>query len=365
MLEEGKAKIEVFNGVFYNPYARLSRDIGVSFLNAASEILSRKLNICEPLSATGIRGIRYVLECDRVQKIILNDKSEVAYENILYNIKINNLTKIYEVHNKDAIILLYEHSHKGERFDLIDIDPFGSPMKFIMPAISSIVHKGFLAVTATDTAALCGVAKRAGLRKYLANLEKTEFLHEVGIRALASAIIRIAAINEIALEPIYSHSTRHYMRIYFRVYVSTSKCDSILENIGFLFYCENCLWRGYTKGIIYKDYLICPICNNKNLIIGPIWLDKIVNKEVATLMKKFSNDYSKNLIQKLFDEAEMPPFFYEMDKITSKLKISELSLNFVIEKLRNMGYVACRTHFSNKGIKTNADIITIKNILTK
>lgn len=362
MIKEGEAKIKVLNGVFYNPYASLSRDLGIAFVKAASVMLNRKIYVCEPLSATGIRGIRYVLETNSVQKILLNDKSRIAYENILENVKLNNIENICIVENKDASILLFENSMKGKRFDFVDIDPFGSPIKFVYSAINAIVHKGFLAVSATDTAALCGVAKRAATRKYSVMIERTEFMHEVGIRVLASSIIRIGSSEEIAFEPIYSHSTRHYMRVYFRVYVSRNKCDSILNNIGYLYYCKNCLWRNYSYNIS-KNFLQCPVCNNDTVIIGPLWLGKIVDKAVAEIILKNSNNSALPLAKSLLEEAEMPPFFYDIDKLCSRLKISCPPLSKVIDELKKDGYKACRTHFHNKGVKTNADLLTMNKIL--
>jgi len=364
MIKEGEAKIKQFENVFYNPEAKLSRDLGVAFVKVASKLLNRKLNICEPLSATGVRGIRYVLETNGVGRILLNDKSKIAYENILENVKLNNIEELCKIENRDAVILLHEYSTKGQRFDFVDIDPFGSPISFIQSAVNAIVHKGFLAISATDTAALCGVAKKAAFRKYSAFVEKTDFMHEVGIRILASAIIRIAATEEIALEPIYSHSTRHYMRIYFRMYVSRSKCDSILSNQGFLYYCKSCYWRSYSRNI-QKDLLSCPNCKNETIIIGPIWLGIIVNRSIAELMVLNLSNSSLTLAKTLLNEAEMPPFYYELDKLCSKLKISEPPLDKVINELRNAGLLACRTHFSKKGIKTNADIFTMNKILMK
>ena len=67
-------------------------------------------------------------------------------------------------------------------FDYIDVDPFGSPNPFLDAAIKRIARDGILAVTATDTAPLCGTYTNACRRKYWAVPLRNELMHEIGIR---------------------------------------------------------------------------------------------------------------------------------------------------------------------------------------
>lgn len=362
MIEEGKSKLIVREGVFYNKNAKLSRDIGVVFLSVIAEIMGRKLKVCEPLSATGARGIRYALETQAVERIVLNDKQKIAYENILENVKLNNLENIAIVENKDANLLLEENAAKGKRFDFIDLDPFGSPVFFIQPAVRSLAHKGYLALAATDTAALNGVAKEACLRKYLAKPLKNEFMNETGMRILIAACIRIAAFNEVALEPVFCHATMHYMRAYFRMYVSISKLKNLLSKIGYLAYCPNCLWRG-SFFELEEIILNCPHCNHKTSIAGPLWLGEIYDEEITRRMLNKSTPEVLKLISLIRSEINKPPFYCRLDSLSSKLKVNEPKVVEFIEKLREIGYEASRTHFSSKGIKTNAPHKEILNLM--
>lgn len=363
MITEGKARLIVKERVFYNPLAKLSRDIGIAFLNAAYAELKRKLKVCEPLAATGIRGIRYAMESDAVDSVLLNDKQKEAFENIIENIKINSLESIAKAENKDANLLLEEHAFKGSRFDFIDIDPYGSPVKFIQPAIRSLAHKGYLAIAATDTAALCGVAKKACIRKYSSIPLRNEFMHETGIRILIAATIRIAAFNEVALEPLLCHSTMHYMRVYFRMYVSSSKADMMLNKIGYLAYCGNCLWR---SSFIHLEELPknCLFCGSKIFFAGPLWLGELIKKDFVSSAKT-DEEEAKKLLDLLIEESEMPAFHYDIDQIASKLKISGPKINSVIESLKQMGFKASKTHFARKGIRTDADIKTLYEVIRR
>ena len=51
-------------------------------------------------------------------------------------------------------------------FDYIEIDPFGSPTDFLESSIVRLSRRGILAVTATDTAPLCGTYPNTCKRKY-------------------------------------------------------------------------------------------------------------------------------------------------------------------------------------------------------
>jgi tRNA (guanine26-N2/guanine27-N2)-dimethyltransferase len=363
IFEEGKAKIYVFENVFYNPLAKLSRDIGVAFLAEIGKLMKRKLKVCEPLAATGIRAIRYFLETNTIERITINDVLPIAYDNIMKNLELNKIEKDAQVFCKDANLLLNENAKKGSRFDFIDIDPYGSPMPFIQSATRALAHKGYLAITATDTAALCGVAIKACIRKYMAIPLRNEFMNEVGLRILIGAAIKNAAINEVALEPVLAHSTMHYMRVYLRYYVSSRKTDEILDKIGYLLYCFNCLWRDSYASIKPNFDRNCPLCGNKIEIAGPLWLGSFIDKEIARGMINFGIKEVSDLCSVLIEEDNLPPFYYNLDAISSKLKVSSPKVSTVIERLKNLGFKVSRTHFSPKGIRTNATIKEIREIM--
>ena len=57
--------------------------------------------------------------------------------------------------------------NNGDRFDAVDVDPFGTPSPFVDCALRSIKDGGLLSVSATDSGVLCGVYPKVALRKYL------------------------------------------------------------------------------------------------------------------------------------------------------------------------------------------------------
>jgi tRNA (guanine26-N2/guanine27-N2)-dimethyltransferase len=51
---------------------------------------------------------------------------------------------------------MYNHRSLEDRFDVVDLDPYGSPAVFLDGAVQSVKDGGLLLVTCTDMAVLCG-----------------------------------------------------------------------------------------------------------------------------------------------------------------------------------------------------------------
>jgi tRNA (guanine26-N2/guanine27-N2)-dimethyltransferase len=382
MITEGRTKLYVSLGkiskklpVFYNPAKEFDRDISILFLKATG-----KKKVLDLLAASGARGIRLAKEADA--KVWFNDINNEAVKLIRRNVKLNNI-KPLGISNKRADEFL---ATAKENFDFIDIDPFGSPITYVYQAIPRLENDGILAVTATDTAPLFGVYPWTCLRKYGSFSLKTKFSHEIGIRILAKAVIEIAAKQNISLKPIFAHATQHYYRIYFQSRRSHTK--EVLQNIGFIYYCQKCKRRFATKFEMHEK---CK-CGNKlsfagPLYIGNLWDSKLIEKMIAPInlakavleetkgdisieevlegkkKSKAANEIIKNVtydnmlklkhggfLNRLLEESKINvPYYYEAEELGMEGK----KIDEIVKELKKKGYKASRTHFSGKGIRTN------------
>ena len=223
IVNEGSAKIKIESArivskemnVFYNPVMSLNRDISVLLLNSLDK---KGMQLADPLAASGVRSIRFLLELNKnnIKKIFINDNSLESINSIKNNLKLNKIKykKNPEISltNQDANMFLLNSSG----FDYIDIDPFGTPNPFLDSACKRISREGILAVTATDTSALCGTFPKACMRKYWAVPDKSSAMHEIGLRILIRKIQLAAAQYDKALVPIFSYSKEHYMRVFLK-----------------------------------------------------------------------------------------------------------------------------------------------------
>jgi tRNA (guanine26-N2/guanine27-N2)-dimethyltransferase len=341
-------------GAFYNPASEFQRDISISVAQAWQRLSGHKLSICDALSASGIRGIRYASEVKGVKAVTLNDKNPAAVSVIKRNIRLNKLSRLCKVSRADANVLLHENI-----FNFIDLDPYGSPNLVLDSAARSIWHKGFLAVTATDTAPLSGIFPFATMRKYaIASFRGAPFYSELGLRTLLSYIILTLARRDRAFIPMLCHATRHYFRCYGKIEHSGA-IEQLLEQFGFVSYDaktgEYKLGSSPEKGWLFAG----------PLYLGPLHDHSFVTK-VANDLK--TRDFKQKpaelkLLKMLEAEATVPAFYYDLHILASLLKRRLPTMDGAIKQLQKKGHVAMRTHFDDFALKSNAPYKEVTRLL--
>lgn len=358
--------------VFYNPVMELNRDVAVLALRAYQKMLGRKISICEPLTGCGIRGIRFAVEVDGVQEVILNDINSEAAKLAKFNVKRNELAKRVSIANEDANLLLSQNAAPRKRFDFIDIDPFGPPVPYLDSAVRALRDGGLLALTATDMAPLCGVHPKACIRKYGGKPLRTEYCHELAVRLLAGCLMITAAKHEIGVEVVFSHSKDHYIRVYAIAHHGAKQADKSIQAMGHLFHCFSCLHREASEGLFSPFKLECVECGSNLDVAGPLFVGKIFDENFCALMRKEvvwkRLKQEKRIVRLLSlakEEAGAPVSYYVIDKICDKLNLPIPPLTEVMEELRAAGFQVSPTHFNSRGVRTDASARVIKEIVAK
>jgi tRNA (guanine26-N2/guanine27-N2)-dimethyltransferase len=325
--------------VFYNRQMEFGRDISIIFGRAC---FKKGWKVLDGLAATGARGLRLANECDVDAIYTLNDRDLSAASLIEQNAATNGLTDV-SVQCRDLRTILCEES-----FDYIDIDPFGSPVRFIDAAIQSCRNKGILALTATDTAPLCGTYPKTALRRYGALSARSPFSHETGLRILIGYVVREAAKHDRACEPLLCFNADHYLRCYLRIVNGASRANAALERMGYATFDRETLERG-----IGVERL-------RDGDAGPLWTGPLHSEAVLTSMHVDDAHGTARRCTKMLglwrEEATSPPLFYRVDEMAKRTKHAPPKLSDLVDRVREEGAVASRTHFDPKGIKTDMSI---------
>lgn len=326
--------------VFYNPRMKLNRDICCSFARTLGDA-----TFADALAGSGAKGLRVANEADL--EVFLNDANEYAVDLIRRNADLNKLS--VDVSNEDANLFLLKHE-----FDFIDIDPFGTPVPFLDSSILAASKNGYLGVTATDTAPLCGVYPGSCFRKYGAKPLRSEFCHETGLRILLGYVARTAAKYERGVKCLFGHSTEHYFRLYVKLSPGKKQGDLSLSELGYVYYCRSCLNREYIKEVL-PTTRTCS-CGKPYEICGPLWLGKIKDGDVLKMVLSESayleNKAMDKLLTQILGEIDTP-FYYDIHRICKLLKRNSPPMEDLISTLRESGYKVSRTHFCPTGIKTD------------
>jgi tRNA (guanine26-N2/guanine27-N2)-dimethyltransferase len=102
---------------------------------------------------------------------------------------------------------------------------------------------------------------------------------------------------------------------------------------------------------------------------GPLWLGRLhdpafLGSVLSELIDRESDKQAIKLVEMCRDEIDAPTF-YDQHKICRALKIPPIRIEAVVDKLRDSGFAASRTHFSGTSFKTDADIRAIAEILSR
>ena len=129
---------------------------------------------------------------------------------------------------------------KNEKFDVIDLDPYGSASIFLDPAIQAASEGALLCITCTDMAVLCGSGGEACYAKYGAYPIKGTFCHEQALRILLGCVSVHASRHKKYIVPLLSLSIDFYVRIFIRVYTSAAITKEAGSKMAYYYQCVGC-----------------------------------------------------------------------------------------------------------------------------
>jgi tRNA (guanine26-N2/guanine27-N2)-dimethyltransferase len=368
---EGRAKLRLHanadtaaHGVFYNSKMTLNRDIAILF---SQSYFSQRIRVCDPMTGSGIRAVRYLLESPNVDCVVAADKDGAAVEAAKRTVQINGLTGRISILETDANLALLRST--VERFDLVDLDPFGSPAPFFESAARATMDGGVIAATATDMGPLTGARAAACVRKYGVRPVQVEFEKEMAIRTLAACLAGIVGRLELGVDILFSHASDHYARIYAVIRKGRTFANQSTKSLGFIEYCPECLNRA-SHHSLDSIHAICEHCGTRTKIGGPIWLGWIWDAQTVKAMIGHipSLDSSRlsevqNLLTLIDEENNAPPFHYRTDAFAKRLRTKPPQMQQFLEVLRESGYKSTRTHFHTNGFRTDATISEIASLM--
>ncbi|KAK5056052.1 hypothetical protein LTR84_012603 [Exophiala bonariae] len=293
---------------------------GVQALRQTSQPLTAPsrptpFTILDALSATGLRALRYAKEIPFATNIVANDLSPEAVKSIELNIDHNEVKGRVHSNLADARAFMYSkvgnesiRQQEGyvHRFDVVDLDPYGTAAPFFDASLQALQDGGMLCVTCTDA----GVFASAGYP------EKTYALyggiptrgphsHETGLRLILNGIAVSAARYGIAIEPLLSLSIDYYARLFVRIHKKPQEVK-LLPGTTMIVYscghgCGSWTTQPYLRnqkqtaknGDTFYKYSSaqgpsaapnCDHCGSKTHITGPMWAGPLHNSHFVKRM---------------------------------------------------------------------------------
>lgn len=342
--------------------------------------------ICEALAASGLRAIRYAKEIDGISMIIANDSDRSAVQAIQRNVAHNGNVSQEKIvaHHEDARMLLMQHERC---FDVVDIDPYGSPSIFLEPAIQAVSEGGLLCVTATDMAVLCGSSGEACWAKYGSYPVKGKYCHEYAVRTLLQAIESAANRYKRHIVPVLSLSIDFYVRVFVRLYTSPSVVKLSGSKMSYIYQavaCDSFYLQPVAKvgkknqSIKYSPALAptvperCPETGKRYYIGGPIWSDPIHDKSwVRNILKEIEAkkqnypgyDKVHACLIAVNEELVDVPLYVTIHSMAATLKCEPPNVTLFRSAIINAGYRVSISHASALAVKTDAPMEVLWDIM--
>ncbi|KAK3113959.1 RNA methyltransferase tRNA(m5U54)methyltransferase [Teratosphaeriaceae sp. CCFEE 6253] len=395
-----------------------------------------RFRILDALSATGLRALRYAAEIPSATAIVANDMDRNAVKSIRAHVEHNKLTGLITASHNNAIGHMYSiafppadshgPSHISGKYDVIDLDPYGTAAPFIDSALQALNDGGLLCVTCTDSGvfASCGYAEKT-YSLYGGMPIKGPHSHEGGLRLIINSVASAAAKYGLAVEPLLSLSIDFYVRIFIRVNKSPADVKFLAGKTMLVYDCDAGCGSWHTQmlgrntrqtgkgastnptfnfkhGIAQgpSSDRLCEHCGSKMHIAGPMWggpmhnaafvekllrdveaadksiyhtttrlegmLDTALNElEVIPETSAALREASATeLIPKTPPEAvDLHPFFFIPSALAKVIHCIAPSEVAIKGALRHAGYRATRSHCKPGSIKTDAPWSAIWEIM--
>ena len=265
--------------------------------------------ILDALSATGLRALRYAAELPSTN-VVANDLSPSALESMKINIQYNELEKLIRPNHGDARAYMYNQidilrsnpksgGGRSKKFDVIDLDPYGTAVPFMDAAVQAVKDGGLLCVTCTDAGvwASTGFLEKA-YALYGGVSCKGAHSHEAGLRLILHGLATSAAKYGLAIEPLLSLSIDFYARVFVRVHRSPSEVKFLASKTMLVYNCDSGCGAWSTQNLaqtrqkldkkgqpVYHYSLaqgpasgpFCEHCGFKTHVGGPMWAGPLHN----------------------------------------------------------------------------------------
>ncbi|XP_033927976.1 LOW QUALITY PROTEIN: tRNA (guanine(26)-N(2))-dimethyltransferase, partial [Melopsittacus undulatus] len=345
------------------------------------------LRVLEALAASGLRSIRFAKEVPGLRSVVANDCSALATDLIGRNVDFNGVGALVTPSMADARMLMYQCKANRDPFDVIDLDPYGSPAPFIDAAVQAVSEGGLLCVTCTDMGVLAGNNPETSYSKYGSVSLKGKFCHEMALRIILHSLDNRANCYQRFIVPLVSISADFYIRVYVRVFTGQAKVKASASKQALVYQCVGCgthhlqrMGRATAHGNGFKYGAAmgppvgptCEFCHQRHQMGGPIWAEPLhdlpfVQRILGALERsphRFqTQERMQGVLSAITEELSDVPLYYTLEGLSSIVHCNTPSLLQFSSALLHAGYRVSLSHACRTAVKTDAPPAVLWDIL--
>ncbi|NWW12000.1 TRM1 dimethyltransferase, partial [Oreocharis arfaki] len=368
------------------------------------------LRVLEALAASGLRSIRFAREVPGLGAIVASDCSPRAAALMARNVARNGVGELVTPRLADARMLMYQSKAERAPFDVIDLDPYGSPAPFLDAAVQAVseggefggrllgipttpraplnpASPGLLCVTCTDMAVMAGNSSETCYSKYGAVSLKGKFCHEMALRIILHSLDLRANCYQRFVVPLLSVSADFYVRVFVRVFTGQAKVKASASKQALVFHCVGCgshhlqrLGRATSHGSGFKYSAAtgppvgptCEFCHQRHQVGGPVWAEPLhdpafVEGLLAALERspgRFATEPRlQGMLSVIAEELSDVPLYYTLDGLSSTIRSNTPSLLQLRSALLHAGFRVSLSHACRNAVKTDAPPAALWDIM--
>ncbi|CAL8331960.1 unnamed protein product [Lota lota] len=360
---------------------------GLTATATVGETCEKGLRVLEGLAASGLRSVRFALEVPGLRSVTANDFSAKAAALISRNARYNGVEHLLQASCRDASMLMYEMRGKKQTYDVIDLDPYGSPASFLDAAVQAVSDGGLLCITCTDMAVMAGNNAETCYSKYGSISLKARYCHEMALRIILHSVDQRAAVYQRYIRPLISISVDFYIRVFLRVHTGQAMVKNSASKQALVYNCVGCgsfylqrMGKKTPNGKHMKYSAAtgppvsaqCEHCGQRHQLGGPIWAEPLHDVSfVQKVLSAVSSNPSRfgtakrieGMLSMVTEELEDVPLYYTVDQLSSTIHCNTPPLLQFRSALLHAQHRVSLSHACKNAIKTDAPPSVIWDIM--
>lgn len=369
---EGLVAVETGSG-FFRPESRPSRDLGV--LLGAVLAAEAPLTVLDAMAGCGIRSCRWWQEAGATA-LWVNDADPDRLPLLRRNLQPPQSSSdrlsppSLRITALRAQKLLAGCMARQERFTLVDLDAFGSPMALVPLALEAVALDGVLVLASTDGRSPTGHDRAAAVRRLGAAARAHPASWELALRLQLGVLARAAWSAGRGLRPLFSFSEGRTFRTAVRLQRRPAAREE--EQLGLVAHCHRCgdqqqqslrhlrPWRDCAAGC-------CTGCGTglaggawPLAISGPLWIGPLQDPQTLAAMltiqeqRQLAGAEGERLLRALAADDGWTPRCWPTDAIGRVLGGGPPPLRPLVAALEQAGHRACISGVMPGQLRTEA-----------
>ena len=362
--QEGAVAVDIGGG-FFRPESRPSRDLGV-LLGTTREAVA-PLKVLDGMAGCGIRAARWLVEAG-AESVWANDADPDRLSLLRRNLQPLAVRQVdgrqpgLRITALRAQKLLARCMAREERFSLVDLDAFGSPMGLVPLALEAVAFEGVLYLASTDGRSPTGHDRSAAIRRLGAAARSHPASWELALRLQLGVLARAAWSSGRGLTPLFSFSEGRTFRTAVRVHRRPAAGEE--EQLGLVSHCHRCGDQQVQSLRRLRPWSGCACASAEGgwplAISGPLWIGPLQHPPTLQSMVSIQAQRSlaaaegERLLGALAADSGWTPRCWPTDAIGHWLGGGPPRLRPLVAALEQAGYRAGVSAVMKAQVRTDA-----------